>query len=214
MKCTFIRKSYLINSKIPKIRHFSELTTQYTTLDSKERANRCVSICNEYNNSSKIHFLLNSSKNSIKFAMLLRDDVQSMLKQNNDLKFMDESLKAWLSAVFSPDALKLQRITFENSSGNILESVAHGESVHRVRSLSELKRRLGSGRRCYAFFHDSMPNDPLVFIHVALTHEISPSLSHINMNSTETNPTSAIFYSVNSPFSALSKYLLFSIFVS
>lgn len=48
----------------------------------------------------------------------------------------------FLNSVFAVDNLRLRQVTFEHSSGNILEKVARGEAVHRVRGLSELKRRL------------------------------------------------------------------------
>ncbi len=53
------------------------------------------------------------------------------------------------------------------------------EAVHPVRSLSELKVRLGKGRRCFAFFHPCLPEEPLVFVHVALLPEVAGSMAEI-----------------------------------
>lgn len=53
------------------------------------------------------------------------------------------------------------------------------EAVHPVHSLSELKRRLGHSRRCFAFFHPCLPGEPLVFIHVALLSDMAGSMEEI-----------------------------------
>lgn len=48
-----------------------------------------------------------------------------------------------------------------------------------MRSLAELKGRLGKGRRCFAFFHPCLPEEPLVFVHVALLPEVAASMAEI-----------------------------------
>eukprot|EP01035_Chromulina_nebulosa_P020102 gene20102-26099_t len=88
----------------------------------------------------------------------------------------------------------------------MLEKVAQGDSVRKIRSIRELKRRLSQGRRCYAYFHPSLINEPLAFIHIALTPILATSLSIINSKSTEQSPSHAMFYSVNSPIQALSGF--------
>ena len=57
------------------------------------------------------------------------------------------------------------------------------EAVHPVRSLSELKHRLGQGRRCFAFFHPCLPEEPLVFVHVALLPEVARSMEDVRRGS-------------------------------
>eukprot|EP01031_Cornospumella_fuschlensis_P038495 gene38495-46791_t len=141
--------------------------------------------------------------------MALRADIPVLLKESTDkqvrisLETVDKTAQEWLRIAMSLDSLKHERITFDHASGLTLEKVARGESVHRVRSLSELKRRLHEGRRCFGFFHPSMDADPLVFVHVALTNEISTSLSALDTGKEERSPTHAIFYSINSPHTAL-----------
>eukprot|EP01038_Epipyxis_sp_PR26KG_P006908 gene6908-9460_t len=143
-------------------------------------------------------------KHGVKIALQIRNDLhQSETKLLNSDRF-DDSLRRWLGIVFSYDCLALRRITFDHSSGNILEKVAKGESVHRVRSLSELKRRLHDGRRCFALFHHCMPEDPVVFVHIALTNGLAHSISSLDQLKAEENPTHAMFYSINSPHVALS----------
>jgi len=84
---------------------------------------------------------LNKAPNGIQTAMSLREDSlhsQKLAKDENSPKWaaIDKSTKRWLSTVFCEQALDLKRITFEESSADVLEQVARGEAVHRVRSLS------------------------------------------------------------------------------
>uniref|UniRef100_H2ZBC1 Malonyl-CoA decarboxylase C-terminal domain-containing protein n=1 Tax=Ciona savignyi TaxID=51511 RepID=H2ZBC1_CIOSA len=98
--------------------------------------------------------------------------------------------------------LQLTRITWETPA-DILEKVGKYEAVHQIRSWVDLKHRLGSNRRCYAFFHSSMPREPLVLLHVALTDKISSNVTSI-VSYTDITPakgtidTTAIFYSITS----------------
>jgi hypothetical protein len=109
-------------------------------------------------------YQLDKTKGGVRLAMQAREDLMSMIAERKKTKLdtkslvdLDDNLGQFLQTVFCVDALQLKRITFENSSGNVLEKVARGESVHRVRSLSELKRRLHDGRRCFALFHNCLP---------------------------------------------------------
>jgi hypothetical protein len=133
-------------------------------------------------------------KGSIAMSMLARDDIRTLLRSKDinsllpvtssissslptQLRFADKVFQSYLqSSLLCYDSMSLKRVTFETSSGILLERIAKGESVHRVRSLHELKRRLHDGRRCFGLFHNALPDDPLVFIHVGLTTELSPSL--------------------------------------
>lgn len=171
----------------------------------------------DLNKTDWLNHALNKSPYGIRVAMCLREDSLQVLraftrdKASKDSfsieaakwKAVDRCTREWLSIVFCQQALELKRITFEGSSGNVLEQVAKGEAVHRVRSLSELKRRLENGRRCFALFHHSLPTEPLAFIHVSLAECIASSMRDINLSSEIENPKCAIFYSVNSPHPSL-----------
>ena len=88
-----------------------------------------------------------------------------------------------------------------------VEKVAHYESVHQIRSLSDLKHRLSTSRRCFVYTHSTMPYEPLVILHIALTDSISSNIKDlIRTNSANkvdsefdaNKCTNAIFYSINS----------------
>jgi hypothetical protein len=107
---------------------------------------------------------LYKTKGGVKLAMQTRVDLLALIAERKKAKFdvqqltdLDQTISQFLKSVFCFDSLQLKRISFDNSSGNVLEKVARGESVHRVRSLSELKRRLQDGRRCFALFHNCLP---------------------------------------------------------
>lgn len=87
-----------------------------------------------------------------------------------------------------------------------MEKVAQYESVHRIRTLSDLKNRLGTTRRCFIYTHSTMPYEPLVILHIALTNSITSNIGDlirpIHTEQTKhfdaTKCTNAIFYSINS----------------
>ena len=68
--------------------------------------------------------------------------------------------------------LQLERITW-NSPAALLEKLIQYEAVHAIASWGDLRNRLDSDRRCYAFFHPRMPMEPLIFVEVALTSQLS-----------------------------------------
>ncbi|RKO82711.1 malonyl-CoA decarboxylase, partial [Blyttiomyces helicus] len=78
--------------------------------------------------------------------------------------------------------------------------IVHYESVHAVPTWQSLKQRLGPGRLCYAFFHPSMPQEPLTFVQVALVEKVADDVQVIlNDPSPGHGPqTVAIFYSISS----------------
>ena len=83
----------------------------------------------------------------------------------------------------------------------MLEKLIENESVHEMRGWSDLRRRLARDRRCFAFFHGALPDDPLVFVEVALTKGLATDIEAIiGPDRTESDPgyaDTAIFYSIN-----------------
>ena len=85
----------------------------------------------------------------------------------------------------------------------IVEKVAHYESVHQIRTLNDLKSRLSASRRCFIYTHSTMPYEPLVILHIALTKSISSNIHDVLKSVSTDNElineyTNAIFYSINS----------------
>ena len=144
----------------------------------------------------------------MQFIVNLRADLMSALRDSpatSDspyLKMMNSSLKSQLVAWFSAGILELRQIEWDKTSASIIELVAKKETVHPVTDLADLRNRLGN-HNCFGFFHPSLPDTPLVFIHVALMPTLSRNMAEIRDTSAtlvekeREEPTAAIFYSIN-----------------
>lgn len=87
------------------------------------------------------------------------------LSQLHDL---DSYLQSVFATWFVPGMLDLRRITYEGTSASIIEFISVKEAVHPMKSLKDLRSRLGPRRRVFALFHPLLPERPLVFVHIAL----------------------------------------------
>jgi malonyl-CoA decarboxylase len=127
--------------------------------------------------SSRIRILtqFNAIPQGVKFLVDLRADLLRFLEQDRDLAVLDRELESRLSAWFDVGFLELQRITW-NSPAALLEKLIEYEAVHEIRSWADLKNRLDSDRRLYAFFHPRMPAEPLIFVEVALTDHLADNV--------------------------------------
>src|SRR5574343_953675 len=130
--------------------------------------------------SSRIRILtqFNAMPQGVKFLVDLRADLLGYLEKDRDLAVLDGELESRLSAWFDVGFLELQRITW-NSPAALLEKLIQYEAVHEIRSWTDLKNRLDSDRRLYAFFHPRMPAEPLIFVEVALTDHLAGSVQDL-----------------------------------
>jgi len=117
------------------------------------------------------------------------------------LKDLDTNLKRNMVEWFSMSFLRLERVTMD-MPGTVLDQIVQEEKVHPIENFGQLRLRLGHGRRCYAFFHPSLPKIPLAFVHVALLDSIADGMNVITGKQASTlheeEATSAIFYSISS----------------
>lgn len=149
----------------------------------------------------------NALPDGFKFLVDMRSDLMPLVSKNPALKGLEYDLKNMLSAWFDIGLLDLVEITWA-SPAIILEKLIAYEAVHKIRSWDDLKNRLDADRRVYAFFHNKMPHEPLIFIHVALTDKLSDNVQAILdessplMNIKEAN--TAIFYSISNAQKGLS----------
>ena len=142
----------------------------------------------------------NAIPQGVKFLVDLRADLLRFLAEDPLLKPLDRELEARLSAWFDVGFLELQRITW-NSPAALLEKLVEYEAVHEIRSWKDLKNRLDSDRRCYAFFHPRMPLEPLIFVQVALLEELADDVQRLldieAPLADASKATTAIFYSIS-----------------
>jgi len=136
----------------------------------------------------------------VKFLVDLRADLLGLLAREPSLEVLKVELDALLTNWFDPGFLELKRITWQ-SPALVLEKLMTYEAVHPIESWSDLRNRLDTDRRCYAFFHPRMPNEPLIFVEIALLKG-RPSSMHVllDQNAPVHDPQaadSAIFYSIS-----------------
>ena len=142
---------------------------------------------------------LNSTTNGTFRLVKLRERIRSL--KEPDLKTFDSGLLNLFKYWFNPSFLVLEKIDWETPA-NILEKIIEYEAVHEINSWDDLRARLApSDRQCFAFFHPLIPNDPLIFVEVALCEDIPESIEEIiKIDRTEIDIEDAntvIFYSIS-----------------
>ena len=142
---------------------------------------------------------LNSTSNGTSRLVKLRERIRAL--EDSDLKAFDSGLLKLFKYWFNPSFLVLEKIDWETPA-NILEKIIEYEAVHEINSWDDLRARLApSDRQCFAFFHPLIPNDPLIFVEVALCSETPKSIQEIiKIDRKETDiekVNTAIFYSIS-----------------
>ncbi len=148
------------------------------------------------------HFLaqFNLLHEGVKFLIGLRADLLALLPREPSLEVLKVELDGLLASWFDPGFLELKRITW-HSPALILEKLMTYEAVHPIESWNDLRNRLDTDRRCYAFFHPRMPHEPLIFVEIALLKGASASVQLLlDQNAPVQDPCTAdtaIFYSIS-----------------
>ncbi len=134
------------------------------------------------------------------FLKDMRKDLLPLIKDHPRLKKLDDDIKNLLATYFDINLLDLQEIDWSTPAAT-LEKLMEYEAVHEISSWDDLKHRLHTGRRVYAFFHYKMPNDPLIFVEVALVNGMPDNIQKlIDVDTEPVNPATAdtaIFYSIS-----------------
>jgi malonyl-CoA decarboxylase len=135
-----------------------------------------------------------------KFLVDLRGFLLKVRREDKLLAALEADLRGLLAAWFDIGFLELQRIDW-HSPAVLLEKLVGYEAVHEIRSWRDLKNRLDSDRRCYAFFHPRMPGEPLIFVEVALVKGLAGSVQGLlDEKAPLQDPReadTAIFYSIS-----------------
>ena len=129
----------------------------------------------------------------------LRRRLLRELKANPDWVGVDADLEHLFGSWFNRGFLRLERIDWRTPA-LILEKLIEYEAVHEIAGWPDLHRRLAADRRCFAFFHPALPEEPLIFIEVALTDRIStnvaPLLDPESPEADTARADCAMFYSI------------------
>jgi malonyl-CoA decarboxylase len=129
----------------------------------------------------------------------MREQLLETLAAHPERRGLDADLEHLFRSWFNRGFLALQRIDWRTPA-LVLERLIQYEAVHQIQGWRDLRRRLADDRRCYAFFHPALPDEPLIFIEVALTRGLAAHVQPLlNPEETVTDPSDtdcAIFYSI------------------
>lgn len=130
----------------------------------------------------------------------MRQLVLARLREHPELKPFEHDLKHLLASWFNRGFLQFEQIDWRTPAV-ILEKLIAYEAVHEIQGWDDLRRRLADDRRCFGFFHPALPDEPLIFVEVALTHglagEIHTLIDTAPDEQKKQQPDTAIFYSIS-----------------
>ena len=152
---------------------------------------------------------MNMAPSGTSIIVSLREDLLKILKDNNELKGLDDDLRHLFRAWFNPGFLKLEKITWDTKAA-VLEKIIKYERVHQMKDMNELKRRLGEDRRFFSYFHPALEDEPIIFVQVALTKGLGKSIQELMKpsNNEEKPYDTATFYSISNCQEGLSRVTL------
>jgi malonyl-CoA decarboxylase len=144
---------------------------------------------------------LNRAPGGTSALVAMRADLLPLMKGHKDLAALDRDVVHLLSSWFNRGFLVLRRIDW-STPANILEQIIRYEAVHEIRDWDDLRRRIDpADRRCYAFFHPALIDEPLIFVEVALTEQIpgaiAPLLAEDRTPVAIERARTAVFYSIS-----------------
>ena len=163
-------------------------------------------------NGSAVHFAseprrqelirrLNRAPHGTSDLVAMRSDLLTHMDGRKDLAAVDHDVAHLLGSWFNRGFLVLRRIDW-STPANILEQIIRYEAVHEIRDWNDLRRRIDPiDRRCYAFFHPQLSDEPLIFVEVALTETIpsgiAPLLAVDRKGVAIERARTAVFYSIS-----------------
>lgn len=147
---------------------------------------------------------MNMARGGTALLVGLRRDLAAMIKAHPDLKLLDADLRHLFLSWFNRGFLELRRIDWQTSAA-VLEKLIAYEAVHAIQGWDDLRRRLAPDRRCFGFFHPALPDEPLIFVEVALVSGLAGSMQSLLERETDeakqianaNQADSAIFYSIS-----------------
>jgi malonyl-CoA decarboxylase len=144
---------------------------------------------------------LNRAPGGTSDLVAMRADLLDLMNGDKDLAALDRDVVHLLASWFNRGFLVLRRIDW-STPANILEKIIRYEAVHEIRDWDDLRRRIDpADRRCYAFFHPALVDEPLIFVEVALTESIPGAIAPLLAEDREPVPVerarTAVFYSIS-----------------
>ncbi len=143
---------------------------------------------------------LNLAPGGTKALVRMREQLMDAMDHRDDLGVIDSDFVHLFTSWFNRGFLVLRRIDW-SSPAIVLEKIIRYEAVHQIHDWDDLRRRIDPpDRRCYAFFHPALVDEPLIFVEVALTRDtpnaIAPILADKREEIDPERATTAAFYSI------------------
>jgi malonyl-CoA decarboxylase len=143
---------------------------------------------------------LNRAPGGMAAILKMREHVLHAMREHPELAAVDWDVRHLLSSWFNPGFLQVVRIDWRTPAYLLERIIAH-EAVHEIKGWDDLRRRLEADRRCFAFFHPALPDQPLIFVEVALVEgmpdTITPLLDVTAAHGDPARATVAALYSIN-----------------
>ena len=143
---------------------------------------------------------LNRAAGGTRAIVGMRERLLHALPKDSELQQVDADFHHLLQSWFNPGFLRIARVDW-NTRATLLEQLIRHEAVHEIRGWNDLRRRLQDDRRCFAFFHPALPDEPLIFVEVALLAEMPAAVEPlISIDSEPASPKEfhvAAFYSIS-----------------
>lgn len=143
---------------------------------------------------------LGATPGGMRFLLDLRTELLQQLRTEPALLPLDAELEHLFTGWFDIGFLELRTISWD-SPASLIEKLIKYEAVHDIVSWDDAKNRLDHDRRCFAFFHPRLPNEPLIFVEVALTRAIADSMVPLlDVTASDADlkkANTAIFYSIS-----------------
>jgi malonyl-CoA decarboxylase len=208
-----ILSTYKKLSKRDRLQFFERLLTDF--MPDRKRLNQAIAAYQVEPNAKtaaalqaaaesprlEVFRVLNMGPDGTECIISMRTDLRGFLPQHPYLTPVDSDIMHLLQSWFNRGFLRIERISWKTPA-LILEKLIEYESVHEIHGWDDLRRRLAEDRRCFAFFHPALPDEPLIFVEVALTRGLSTSIQDVLAaeapdENADFNPDAAIFYSIN-----------------
>ncbi len=130
----------------------------------------------------------------------MRQNLLELLREHPELRTVDSDFQHLFSSWFNRGFLSMRRIDW-HSPAHVLEKLIEYEAVHAIEGWPDLRRRLQRDRRCFAFFHPALQDEPLIFVEVALVNDMAGRVQPLlDVNGEPGDPDAAdtaIFYSIS-----------------
>ena len=141
---------------------------------------------------------MNAAPGGLQTLISMREALRNLLHEYPELKPIDHDLVHLFTSWFNKGFLRLEQINWQTPA-TVLEKLIQYESVHEIRGWDDLRRRLAEDRFCFAYFHPVIPDEPLIFVEVALVEGMADAIKPL-LDTPPAPPVfadTAVFYSIN-----------------